>query len=107
MDQVVAQRQSVRDFWEEQSTHLLPCPSIDRIYDQYVQWLEARQLPDIRRTRDGRGRLTTDTTVTVGLLPPFPRYQFRALIRKLGYKGGLQQHQPRKEQPHQPTEHSG
>lgn len=91
MDQIVAQRQSVKHFWEKHGGRLLLLPSIDQIYDEYTQWLKAQQIPDTRRTRNERGKLTDEKTVTVGTLPPFNRYQFRALIRKLGYRGGAQQ----------------
>lgn len=100
MDQIVSQRQTVRDFWSSQHGVYQRETKIDLIYDAYVQWLTQNPVPDLRRTRNERGKLTEEKMVNVGWLPPINRYIFRTLIRKMGYKNGHAN--PAKNQPSEP-----
>ena len=88
MDQIKSQRQTVRDFWTEYKTEFVLVASVDKIYEDYVQWVAERKIPNIRRTRNEKGKLTDERVISVGFLPPINRYQFRTLIRKMGYTNG-------------------
>lgn len=89
MDQIVQQRQSVRDFWEAQSSVMRQISSIDQVYEHYAQWIKDQNLQETRRKKDSETKKLLDDQVTVvGPLPPINKYIFRTLIRKMGYSNG-------------------
>jgi hypothetical protein len=88
MDQIISQRQSVRDFWGEHHSVYMLEAKVDKIYEAYVQWMAQTHRPDLRRTRNEQGKLTDEKLISKGFLDPINRYQFRTLIRKMGYLNG-------------------
>ncbi len=87
MDQIIQQRQSVRDFWDSQAPVMIQISSIDRVYEHYTKWIKSENLQETCRKKDpGTKKLLDDQLIIVGPLPPINRYIFRTLIRKMGYK---------------------
>jgi hypothetical protein len=87
MDQIVQQRQTVKDFWTSSKQECMSIKSIDEIYGKYVSWLQSSNIIETKRIKSKESS-KLETVVTVGPLPPINRYIFRNLIRKMGYKNG-------------------
>lgn len=87
MDQIVQQRQTVRDFWTLFKTKCLTIKSIDTVYENYVNWLKETNVTETKRIRSKESS-KLETVVNVGSLPPINRYIFRTMIRKMGYNNG-------------------
>ena len=89
MDQIVQQRQSVKDFWHAKSSSMILISSIDQVYEHYKQWIAEQNLQETCRKKDPETKKRlTDQVIMVGPLPPINRYVFRTLVRKMGYKNG-------------------
>jgi hypothetical protein len=87
MDQIVQQRQTVRDFWNLFKQECIGIKSIDEIYEKYKTWLKLANIVETKRIRS-ESSSKRETVITVGPLPPINRYIFRNMIRKMGYKNG-------------------
>lgn len=93
MDQIILQRQSVKDFWTAHGEEMKSVASIDAVYKRYEQYVIDQKLVDLRRVPNPETKkLQKDVMISVGFLPPINRYIFRTLIRKMGYKNA----QPKK-----------
>ena len=80
MDLIVQQRQTVRDFWAANKLSCMGTKSVDELYGRYKQYLVDG---DVKET-------TREGVVKSHPLLPINKYIFRTLIRKMGYKNGMQ-----------------
>ena len=67
------QKRSVREFWQVHSESMKPIAKIDDIYIHYLEFINQNK-----------------THILFSNVPPINKYIFRTMIRKMGYKGGIQ-----------------